>query len=237
MKKVIFWSLAAVILIGGGYFVFTKYGDKLGFTKKKKLTQEEIDKLVADAKAAGELESHKTSANSVVVVEGFPLSVGMTGEKIKALQVKLGVSPTSGYLGTKTNSAIQSKGVAVPVSESDYNKLMGIVATTTTKPLEKGKPVYLKGDSIFYYSIPTKDAMYLVGQVKKNVSLDKAIGVYVEPATSGWSKIQAVTFQPFSKETGWNTEIGYPPVSIPTKYVNKNLNVYVLTSDLSTSPY
>lgn len=63
-----------------------------------------------------------------------PYNLGMWGPKIKALQAALGFAGTDldGKLGTDTKAAIIAKGYAVPLTEVDYNKIIG--ASTGTDP-------------------------------------------------------------------------------------------------------
>lgn len=64
------------------------------------------------------------------IPETPPYNLGMFGPKIKALQKALGLAEKDqdGKLGPQTSAAIVSKGYVVPLSESDYNK---IILTTT----------------------------------------------------------------------------------------------------------
>lgn len=69
------------------------------------------------------------------VPEVPPYNVGMFGPKIKALQKALGFSviDQDGKLGSDTRAAIIAKGYAVPLSDADYNKIIGNPAPPATK--------------------------------------------------------------------------------------------------------
>lgn len=73
--------------------------------------------------------------------ESFPLNVGMYGSNIKALQSALGIT-ADGKFGQQTQSAILSKGKSVPLSEADYNILLGKPA-----PSNLVKGAYAKYDN------------------------------------------------------------------------------------------
>lgn len=57
------------------------------------------------------------------VSETFPLNIGMYGAKIKALQTALNIT-ADGKFGPQTKGAVIAKGYTVPLSESDYNKIV-----------------------------------------------------------------------------------------------------------------
>ena len=186
--KIIFWTLGAAAVGGLGYWLYKTYGGG----KKVKLTQEEIDKMISDAKASGEIKTTTPNETVNVVSESFPLSVGMTGEKIKALQVKLGVSPTTGYFGNKTNAAVQAKGYTIPLSEANYNKIMGVTVTTTTgaAPLTKpkeGDSVYILKDVVIKKYPSAEYAQE--GILKKSRNLVTPIGTLTKLDKDGYVKI------------------------------------------------
>lgn len=185
--KIIFWTLGVAAVGGLGYWLYKTYGGG----KKVKLTQEELDKMIADAKASGEIKTTTPNSTINVVSESFPLSVGMTGEKIKALQVKLAVSPTTGYFGNKTNAAVQAKGYKVPLSEADYNKIMGIA----TPPIQPPAPISAKeGDSVYILkdvvlrNYPS-DAGAIEGYLKKSRNLITPIGTLTKLDKNGYVKV------------------------------------------------
>lgn len=66
-----------------------------------------------------------------------PYNIGMYGSKIKALQKVLKIIE-DGKFGNQTKSAIIAKGYTVPLSEADYNKIVGTIATTTTTTTTTG---------------------------------------------------------------------------------------------------
>lgn len=75
------------------------------------------------------------------VPEQFPLNLGMFGPKIKALQQALEFAEVDqdGKFGNiKTKPAVIAKGYSVPLSEADYNKIIG--ASTGTSPGPVGPP-------------------------------------------------------------------------------------------------
>jgi peptidoglycan hydrolase-like protein with peptidoglycan-binding domain len=217
--KIIFWTLGVAAVGGLGYWLYKTYGGG----KKVKLTQEEIDKMIADAKASGEIKTTTPDSTINVVSESFPISVGMTGEKIKALQVKLAVSPTTGYFGNKTNAAVQAKGYKVPLSEADYNKIMGVTVAPSGQ-ITFGDPVYLKADQIVVYSYPEGKSDYIKGIIKKSDVLDKKIGSFVSDASNGFAKINLIATG--RKLVGNEYQVGN---FTGTFYLNK--------SQLSRTPY
>lgn len=89
------------------------------------------------------------------VPEKFPLTLGMYGTKIKALQTALGVG-ADGKLGPQTNSALTALGYALPLSTSDYNAIIasasasggGTGSGTENPPPPKTKGVYAKYDNV-----------------------------------------------------------------------------------------
>lgn len=70
--------------------------------------------------------------------EVFPLNIGMWGEQIKALQSALGITD-DGKFGNQTKAAAVSKGYAVPLSLSDYNKI--VIASGGTPGTSSGSPI------------------------------------------------------------------------------------------------
>lgn len=85
------------------------------------------------------------------VPEKFPLTLGMYGTKIKALQTALGVG-ADGKLGPQTNSALTALGYTLPLSTSDYNAIIASVSASGTgsgtgnPPPPQTKGVYAKYD-------------------------------------------------------------------------------------------
>jgi len=216
--KIIFWTLGIAAVGGLGYFLYKRFGG----SNKVKLTQEELDKLIADAKASGEIKNTTPSEAIQVLSESFPLAIGMKGDKIKALQVKLGVTPTTGYFGNKTNAAIQSKGYSVPLSEGNYNKIMGIVSNPVSPSnVKKGDAVYLKSSNGSIYSYPQVKSDYVVGSIKKTDILDRAIGTFDSEATNGFVKL--------------NLSVSGRKLDNTVKIFNGTF--YILKEQLSTTPY
>lgn len=136
-----------------------------------------------------------SSTGSVTYSEdAFPLVFGARGERVKNLQTKLNVSPTSGYLGNKTKAAIEAKGYSIPLSQSNYNKIMGIGAQTsgtgTTGSTTPGSyKAYLKLNDAIVYSYPENNKSYIVGRIKKSIVLDRSIGYVLSSAANGYSKV------------------------------------------------
>lgn len=81
------------------------------------------------------------SPTSKWVAEHFDLTLGMVGPKIKALQSKLGIA-TDGKFGLQTKAAVIAAGYTVPLSQPNYNKIVGIV-TPPSPPLQT-KGIYAK---------------------------------------------------------------------------------------------
>lgn len=63
------------------------------------------------------------------VPESFPLNVGMFGPKIKNLQKALGISQDGRFGTVETLPALQAKGYNVPLSLTDYDKIVNPPAT------------------------------------------------------------------------------------------------------------
>lgn len=114
------------------------------------------------------------SGSTSWVDESFPLNVGMFGEKIKALQIALGIS-TDGKFGNQTKGSIEAKGYTVPLSESDYKKIIANpTASSQTggsgKTIDdfKGKWIKAKYDNTI--------VRYIDGQIFKTYSAGQDIG-------------------------------------------------------------
>lgn len=81
------------------------------------------------------------------IAETPPYNLGMWGPKIKALQAILGFTGTAldGKLGAMTRDAIIAKGYAFPLSQSDYDKIVG---TTGTGSGTSGPPAVDPGNVV-----------------------------------------------------------------------------------------
>lgn len=86
------------------------------------------------------------------IPETPPYNLGMWGPKIKALQAVLGFTGTSldSKLGPMTMNAITAKGYAFPLSQADYDKIVG----TTDPGNVVGKKVYAKDSIVHIRSTP-----------------------------------------------------------------------------------
>lgn len=126
--KALWIGLAVIGTAGLAYFVFG-YKGKDGLTAFQRLT----------GGGAGEMpiEEVKTPVEPVPagspapswIPEGFPLSKGMYGGRIKNLQTKLRIS-ADGKFGSGTESAVRAKLGKTSVSEADYNKIVNPVTVT-----------------------------------------------------------------------------------------------------------
>lgn len=159
------------------------------------------------------------------VPETPPYNLAMWGPKIKALQAVLGFTGTDvdGKLGPKTRDAIVAKGYAFPLSQADYDKIMGTTTgtgngSTVTPPAVDpgnvvGKKVYAKDSIVHIRSTPDVNDGWFNNKVCE-------LGLNVEPAPTilevrdcskpgcfklnnyFWYKIQ-FTIANCSAKTGW----------------------------------
>lgn len=86
------------------------------------------------------------------IPEKFPLDLGMYGTKIRALQIALGFTgnDVDGKFGNiKTKPAVIALGYSVPLSESDYNKI--IAGKDTSNPI--GQTAYASHNGVAVYKI------------------------------------------------------------------------------------
>lgn len=104
------------------------------------------------------------------VPESFPLAIGMYGSKIQALQTALGITP-DGKFGTQTNGAIVAKGYSVPLSQTDYNAIVGTSNGSSSAigkfayAAKDGVQVYNKSDYSVYATYNTGD---FIGKIVAN---------------------------------------------------------------------
>lgn len=139
-KKVVLFGLGTLALGTLAFFGFKHF--------KKQKDNDEIDQTTneMDSKAGFQTPSNpkpRTSLPSVSVGDTFPLRFHAKGDKVRLLQQALirtyGTSilkkfGADGDLGTETQSALRSKGYGVPLSEADYNKIIGKKEEAQTPP-------------------------------------------------------------------------------------------------------
>ena len=135
--------ILSLTLIGGIGFIiwYLLNGDK-----SEQELKEEHDKEVEQAKEDGT----KPPPSPQETDAPFDLNIGWKGRNVIELQKKLGVVPTSGFLGSITKSAIEANGYSLPLSKSDYDNLMA--GKTRVKPITPsdaknkwiGKPVWAR---------------------------------------------------------------------------------------------
>lgn len=144
----VIFIIAFVIIIGvGAYFIF--FNDKVEDPNKN---NEPVP---------------PGSPTPKWVPETFPLNIGMYGLKIKALQKALGLtgSDVDGKLGTiKTLPALIAKGYNVPLSQTDYDKIVNPVATGGGTNYANLKKALAAGAKDFsggiYYLMSGKNKVY-----------------------------------------------------------------------------
>lgn len=94
-----------------------------GFTKKGKPSDKCRVNKPTEAVPSG-------SPTSTWITEAFPLNMGMYGSRIKLLQQKVGIG-ADGKFGKQTTTALIAKGYTVPLSEADYNTIIGTSTSST----------------------------------------------------------------------------------------------------------
>lgn len=217
--KIILWSVVGVSTIGIGFYLYK-------ILKPATNPVDDLDIPEIPPTSGG------TSSGNVIIPSSnaiFPLSIGSRGELVKALQRKLGIT-ADGIFGNQTNTAIQRAGYPVPLSEVNYNKILGInqnSSPTTQQPtaptgFKTADAVYLKDAGLAYYSFPSTAPSYLKGTIKRTDVLANQIGVYLAPAANGFSKVKLITSK------GRDVE---------NKLVALNSDYFVLTSKISKTPY
>lgn len=137
--KVIFWSVFGFIVLGGGYFAYSKM--KSSSDAKKKADQDALDAKAALAKdpnnATKKAVAQQTAATAALtktVASGFPLQRGSTGDLVKNIQRVLNTSPllttklsVDGIFGNLTQGALMQLGYPSVVNEVTYNNMVSSV--------------------------------------------------------------------------------------------------------------
>jgi len=116
MKKEIYLIIVVVVLIAAlsGLFIWMR---------RKKLAAQNTSP-----------EAPVNPTGTTYIPESFPLKIYMKGEKIRAMQSKIGTEPDS-YFGVKTEAALIAKGHPTIVDETTYAKIIGIAETTVEETL------------------------------------------------------------------------------------------------------
>lgn len=82
------------------------------------------------------------------VFESAPYNVGMYGPSIKALQSALEIT-ADGKFGSQTKAAVIAKGYAVPLSQADYNKIVGASTGTGSGSPAPANPGNIVGQHVY----------------------------------------------------------------------------------------
>lgn len=141
-KKVVLFGLGTLALGTLAFFGFKH------FTKTKNNNNDEIDQTTDDVDNKTSIQTPvnpkpHTSLPSPGIGDTFPLRLRAKGDKVRLLQQALirtygaGILKNHGAdgdIGTETQSALRSKGYGVPLSEADYNKIIGKKEETQTPP-------------------------------------------------------------------------------------------------------
>lgn len=139
-KKVVLFGLGTLAL---GTLAF------LGFKHfKKQKDNDEIDQTTNDMDSKEGFQTPanpkpRTSLPPVSIGDSFPLRLHAKGNKVRLLQQALIRTYGAGILkkfgadgdfGSELQSALRSKGYGVPLSEADYNKIVGKKEEAQTPP-------------------------------------------------------------------------------------------------------
>lgn len=251
-KKALIWiAIASTVLIGGGitWWMISKNRNKGG--SEKDLSNGHAN---LDPKTGLRIDPTKDDDGKPIVTSGGgtgntntgggsytppPPSVGnpfKSATDVKAFQDWLdnvhpnwinnggGLHGGGGYgnFGSKTQKAW-----------SDYGAEYTGASTPTTKPspspvstgFKNGDLVYLSDSGAVFYSYPQMNSQYILGQIKKNVTLDKPIGKFIANVTGGFSKVEIVGYQPYSNGN-WGSN-----------YIVKKTTAYVPRTKISQTPY
>lgn len=139
-KKVVLFSLGTLALGTLAFFGFKH------FNKKK--DNDEIDQTTDDLDSKANFQTPanpkpRTNLPAANVSDAFPLRLHAKGDKVRLLQQALIRTYGAGILkkfgadgdfGSELQAALRSKGYGVPLSESDYNKIVGKKEETQQTP-------------------------------------------------------------------------------------------------------
>lgn len=193
--KIIFYSVIGIIgtvgLILLGKKAFGAMGNKFGNKNDQNNNQNTNQNNNQNTNTT-------TTGSGLSSGDSFPLIIGSRGAKVKALQKALSIAPQDGILGNQTKSFITAAGYSLPLSETNYNKIVnpvaptGVNTTTTTTAWKKGDYVYIDPTqgTIAFYSYPSTAASYLLGTAKQSTFLTKPVATYDSAVNSSWNKIK-----------------------------------------------
>lgn len=163
----------------------------------------------------------------------FPISRGMSGPEVTTIQDSINKKckanlATDGKFGPLTENALKSCYGTTSVSQALFNQMKSDTGSpisgmpiTPPSAFTANQKIYLKGSAANIYSYPAFANNYIVGTLEKSFFLDKSIGLYIAPATGGFSKIKV---------------FGYKPYGSPT-YKVETREVYIATTSISKTPY
>lgn len=196
-KTKIILAVGGAVVLAGGIYAMTR--------NKVAVIEPAVDPNATPAPSGG------SGSN-----ESFPLKKGMRGPKIQALQQALrdmfgavNVVP-DGVFGDKTLQGVVNAGYTVPLTETDYGRILGGVkkvnATNivTTGGIKTGDTVYAKTNNIAAYTKPVADLPYM----KTNFKIYDKVGVYLGLSTvKGWSKVYMGAYGDLFVPTGGLTNV------------------------------
>ena len=157
----------------------------------------------------------------------FPIKKGMSGQMVVDVQDSINKKCKSnltadGKFGPLTQSALKSCYNATTVSQALYTQMkLDAVGSPSTNGFNAGDKVYLKSSIANIYNYPSFDSSYILGSMEKSSFLDKPIGYYVSPATSGFVKIKIFGYKPYGSST----------------YIVSTKEVYISINSIQKTPY
>ena len=137
MKKkaiVIIIVIVIVILIAVAVYLFVKGGKKDSTDQKLVDPNNPIPTPTPTPTPSNlftPLTSLFTPAPETCTASAFPLGIGSKGVCVEALQHALGIT-ADGSFGPKTSTAVTTKGYVVPLSHTDFDKIIGKTPSTYT---------------------------------------------------------------------------------------------------------
>lgn len=163
-KKTVLISLSALAL-GTLAFLGIKRFKKTNHDNNQTNPETEDKQTTDVAVQSGHVSVPRTRLPAAYAGDAFPLRLGSKGAKVKLLQQVLirsygaSILPkygADGWFGTELETALRSKGYAIPLKEAEYQKIISQKEEeATTKPLLSFDPAAIaKG---LYYAILAKD--------------------------------------------------------------------------------
>lgn len=134
--KIVFWSAVGLIVTGGVILLV------------KKITSSTIGKSSTDNGSGSATTQYNqptssSTPSSSSLGDSFPLVKGSRGNNVKTLQRALGITLVDGILGNNTETHIHIAGYNLPLSESDFNKIVA-GSTAQSAIIKSGDAVNMK---------------------------------------------------------------------------------------------